>query len=269
MRILVILRQVYEQKSIHWDYENNELRDKKATINQADLSALQWASEFSKEHDVSLDVSILAGEKCSETLKGTLENFALETCTHFMSCRNEQEDARYLAAFVEKGMYDLVVCGDETEDDHNSSLLPVLGYSLGMDVLTSVHQIEAQGSQQLLAHRKEERGATQIFNMKLPAALSLTTQISRLRYSRKPKYEINIVKEEQVEQIIRSNRRLGAPEPIITLGHVPTDKNPLDRLIHVMGFSKSSSAGLSQQAKALSEEHLHFTAERLMKWLKE
>lgn len=269
MRILVIVRQVYEQKSIHWDYENNEFRNRKATINQADLSALQWASDYSKEHNASIDVYILAEEECNETLKGKLEKFPLETCTHFPTSGNEQEDARYLATFVEQSMYDLVLCGDETEDEHNSCLLPLLGYSLGMDVLTSVHQIKVKGSQRLLAHRKEERGATQIFNIKLPAALSLKTQISRLRYSRKPKYEINIVKEERVEETIRSNRRIGAPEPIITLGHVPTDENPLNRLIHVMGFSKNSDAGLSQQTKALTEEHLHFTAERLMKWLKE
>ncbi|WP_164525644.1 adenine nucleotide alpha hydrolase family protein [Siminovitchia acidinfaciens] len=269
MRILVILRQVYEQKSIHWDYENNDFKNRKATINQADLNALQWASDYSKEHNASIDVYILADGECNETLKEKLARFPLNTCTHIPKSGNEQADAHYLASSIEQGMYDLVVCGDETEDEHNSCLLPLLGYSLGMDVLTSVHQIEAKGAQHLLAHRKEERGATQIFDIQFPVALSFTTQISKLRYSRHFQYEIEITKRERVDQIPRSHRRLGSPEPNIIFGKVPEEENPLERLMNVMGFSNNSDTGLSQQTNALSEEHLHFTAERLMKWLKE
>lgn len=269
MRILVILRQVYEQKSIHWDYQNNEFRNKKVTINLADLSALQWASDYSKKHSASIDAYILALEECDENLKDRLAKFPLETCTYIPKSENEQEDARFLATTVEQGVYDLVVCGDETEDEHNSSLLPLLGYSLGMDVLTSVHQIEAKGAQRLFVHRKEERGATQIFDIHFPFALSLTTQISKLRYSRSPKNKIQINIKERVNETAISHRRLGAPEPKIIFGKVPEEENPLERLMNVMGFTNNSDAGLSQQTNSLSEEHLHFTAERLMKWLKE
>lgn len=269
MRILAILRQVYEQKSIQWNYEKDTFEYKKPVINGADLSALQWASDYAKQNAASMDAFILMTESTEESIRRTLNKYQLETCIQIPRSKDEMADARFLSSCIEPGMYDLIVCGDETEDEHTTSLLPLLGYSLGLEVLTSVHQIETNGPNQLLAHRKEERGATQIFNIKLPVALSLSSHISKTRYSRSQRKEIEILTKERALETAGSSKRMGAPEPNIILGKVPQEENPLERLLNVMGFSDEKGDELSQQIQGLSEEHLHFTAERLLKWLKE
>lgn len=269
MRILVILRQVYERKSIHWDYENHDFINRKATVNQADLMALQWAADYSGQNGASIDACILTEEEYQKAVLDKLDRFPLKRCIQIAKSGNEQADVRYITESVERDVYDLIVSGDETEDEHNSFLLPLLGYSLNMNVLTAIHKIEVMDSERLLAYRKEERGATQVFEIKLPAALSVTSQISKMRYGRHPKTEIKITKKDRVLPTGSLQRRIGPPEPNIIFGSVPVEENPLHRLMNVMGFSDNSDAGLSQQTTALSEDHLHFSAERLMKWLKE
>lgn len=269
MRILVILRQVYEQKSIHWDYEINDFRNRKLAINKADLHALQWAADFSEQYTAPIDIMILTEENRNDSLKEILTGFPVESCIQIQKSNSEQMDASHLTSYIGQEAYDLIVCGDETEDEHNTSLLPLLGYSLGMEVLCSVNQIETIDSARLRVHRKEERGAMQIFEIKMPTALSLTSHISKLKHRRKRKKEMDIVIKERTLEPAGLNRRLGAPDPKIIFGSVPQEENPLKRLMNVMGFSSNNDAGLSQQTQALSDEHLHFTAERLMKWLKE
>jgi len=247
------------------------LEYKKLSINQSDLHALQWASEYSKECKGSIDAFILIKEELDEKTKQKLNEFSLKRCFQIPRSESEQADVRYIETLISHDMYDLIISGDETEDDHNRSLVPLLAYSLGISVLTSIHKIKTQDTERLTAHRKEERGATQVFNVHFPAALSLTPQISKLRY-RRNKDEKGIefgVKERQLLYLFSERKRFGAPEPAIIFGNIPNEESAEARLLNIMGFSETTDSGVSQQTQVLSEEYLHFTAERLMKWLKE
>ncbi|WP_164525434.1 adenine nucleotide alpha hydrolase family protein [Siminovitchia acidinfaciens] len=271
MRLLVIIRQVYEQKSVRWDYQKGELGYKRATINRADFHALQWAYEYATKQNGKMDVFLLAREKVEKKTLDILNGFPIELCFHIERGESDQEDAAFMETLLSCDMYDLIVSGEETEDDHDRSLVPLLGTSLNIPSLTSVHHIEADEKNNLLAHRKEERGMTQVFKIQLPAALSVTTQISKLSYRKyKPKRPMKTVIKQRDLKNSSSIKRIGAPEPNIFISDdIPDEESAESRLLHIMGFSSKGNAGPAKRTQTLSEEHLYYTAERLMKWLKE
>ncbi len=262
---------MYEQKSIQWSYEDRKLIYQRNSYNKSDLHALQWTREYKLKADALVDVLILKKEEeASEENK--LANFGIQRCFRIPSNGSEKEDAAFISDLLKNESYSLILSGYETEDEHSCALLPLLSYELGIGVLTAVYQLEGKPNGQLTALRKEERGSLQEFTIQLPAAVSVTSHISKLRYHRgrsAPDFTMIEVKRQLSKP--EAVRRIEAPEPNIWYADTPSEEIPQLRLLNIMGFASQSnnSNNLQKQTDHLSKAHLYFTAERLVKWLKE
>lgn len=277
MNIIVLVKPVFEAKSIQWDYENNSLCCLVEDFNRTDLHALQWAAWHRKKYNSKVTVVSVADQDQMMNTK-RLKNFDFDQfyvirIKNFIS--NRQDAAPFLKSFFERTEYDLILTGSESEDYHNGTTAVLLSEFLGIPAITHIYHIERAEEHRLKVYRKEDRGNVNIYGVELPAILGVTSQISKLRY--RPILHRNEM-DPHVVTFSRGTERSPfivektcAPEPNIR--YVKTPESALSaehRLLQIMGLDTTNGEGTKQKvSERISKEHIHFASEKLKRWLKE
>lgn len=276
----VLVKPVMDPASIQWDYYKQQFEYMTHGFNQPDLHALQWACDYKDKHGghITIMMAVDAEQdiKPEQLLKHDIDECVLIKCEKLNRYRNET--AFLLADLLKKQIFDVILCGTQSEDVHAGITPFMLAELLGIPCISNIHHIDPSSETKWQVQRKAGRDIVQTYEIELPAVIGVVSSIARRRYvsrytadAKSNKGYITTVdghidKEPDIKVL-----RLSEPEPNIRYFNIPSSSLSAEkRLLEVMGFGQGSKADPAGKVAAEnSDKHIHYLKEKILKWLKE
>jgi len=153
-------------------------------LNEWDSYAIEEAILLKEKLGGTVTVLSMGGEDSNESLRKCLAMGADDAIRLTDPAFNGSDGfatAKILAEAIRKIPYDLILAGTQAEDDGYGQVGVVLAELLGIPHASLVNKLEAQ-DKKVTAHRELEGGLEEVFEIDLPAVLTIQTGINEPRY---------------------------------------------------------------------------------------
>jgi len=153
-------------------------------LNEWDRYAVEEAILLKEKQGGKVTVLTIGEEKSYESLQKCLAMGADDAIRLTDSAFNGSDGsatAKVLAEAIRKMDYDLILTGAQAEDDGYGQVGVVLAELLGIPHAALVNRIEVQ-DKKVKVHRELEGGLEEVFEILLPAVLTIQTGINEPRY---------------------------------------------------------------------------------------
>lgn len=156
-------------------------------LNPADRAALEEAVRLRNEVGDCRITAITVGPARAGVALAYCVARGADNTVHLITDELVQMDsfyvARVLGAEIRKREFDLIMCGNNTEDNSSGEVGPFLAELLDLPQVTNVVKLNfGSRERKLVAERKLERGYRQLVETGLPALLTLDSSICQPRY---------------------------------------------------------------------------------------
>jgi electron transfer flavoprotein beta subunit len=156
-------------------------------LSELDEYAVEQALQIREKAETADDVVVTAlcvgPERAVDALRKALQmgaDQAVHVCDESISGSDAIATSLVLARAVEKGSYDLVICGMASTDGSMSVVPAMLAERLGLPQLTLASVVEVQGDQVRI--KRDGDTATEVIGGTMPLVLSVTDQSGEARY---------------------------------------------------------------------------------------
>lgn len=153
-------------------------------LNEWDSYAIEEAILLKEKLGGTVTVLSMGGEESNESLRKCLAMGADDAIRLTDPAFNGSDGfvtAKILSEAVRKIPYDLILTGTQAEDDGYGQVGVVLAQLLGIPHASLVNKLEIQ-DKKVKAHRELEGGLEEVFEIDLPAVLTIQTGINEPRY---------------------------------------------------------------------------------------
>lgn len=153
-------------------------------LNEWDSYAIEEAILLKEKFGGSVTVLSMGGEESNESLRKCLAmgaDEAIRLTDPAFEGSDGYVTARILSEVIRKLPYDLILTGTQAEDDGYGQVGVVLAELLGIPHASVVNRIEVQ-DKKVKVHRELEGGLEEVFEIDLPALLTIQTGINEPRY---------------------------------------------------------------------------------------
>jgi electron transfer flavoprotein beta subunit len=153
-------------------------------LNEWDAYAIEEAILLKEKLGGTVTVLSMGGEDSNESLRKCLAmgaDEAIRLTDPAFEGSDGYTTARILSEVIRKLPYDLILTGTQAEDDGYGQVGVVLAEILGIPHASVVNRIEVQ-DKKLNVHRELEGGLEEVFEIDLPALLTIQTGINEPRY---------------------------------------------------------------------------------------
>lgn len=190
MKITVLIKEVPDMQRVRFDSERGVIDRSSASaeINPFDYSALQAAADIKGQLAGTEPVEITAltmgpmraAESLREAYARGADRVVLLSDRAFAGA-DTLSTSRTLAAAVRQLGYDLVICGEKSVDGDTAQVGSEVAEMLGIPSSSYVDRIEAEGSGMIKVEVEELGGSRQRRTMQVPALISVTKNISKVK----------------------------------------------------------------------------------------
>jgi len=188
MNIIVCIKRVPETTDvdIFIDKSGKDI-DKSGLVfdlNEWDSYAIEEAILLKEKLGGTVTVLSLGGEDSNESLRKCLAMGADDAIRLTDPAFNGSDGfatAKVLAEAIREVPFDLILTGTQAEDDGYAQVGVVLAELLGISHAALVNRIEVQ-DKKVKVHRELEGGLEEVFEIDLPAVLTIQTGINEPRY---------------------------------------------------------------------------------------
>lgn len=188
MNIIVCVKRVPEtsEADITIDKSGKDI-DKSGLVfdlNEWDSYAIEEAIQLKEKHGGTVTVLSLGGEDSNESIRKCLAmgaDDALRLTDAAFQGSDGFATARVLAEAIRKYPYDLILTGVQAEDDGYGQVGVTVAKLLGIPYASLVNRLDVE-EKKLKAHRELEGGLEEVYEIDLPALLTLQTGINEPRY---------------------------------------------------------------------------------------
>lgn len=191
LKIMVCMKQVLDTRLTIEVSDSGDIMQKSPwpvyMINPADRCGLEEAIRLRDEISGSSVTTMTLGPERDESVLAHCLAKGADEVVHLLSDEDHNLDsfsvARALSAEIRKRGFDLIICGNKTENDGASEVGPFLAELLDIAQVTNVvnFSLLPQGNK-FLAERKLERGYRQTVEVSLPALITVDSSICQPRY---------------------------------------------------------------------------------------
>ena len=153
-------------------------------LNEWDSYAIEEAILLKEKLGGTVTVLSMGGEDSNESLRKCLAmgaDDAIRLTDPAFEGSDAYATAKILAEAIRKIPYDLIFTGTQAEDDGYGQVGVVLAELLGVPHAAVVNRLEAQ-DRKIKAHRELEGGLEEVYEIDLPALLTIQTGINEPRY---------------------------------------------------------------------------------------
>ncbi len=153
-------------------------------LNEWDSYAIEEAILLKEKLGGTVTVLSMGGEESNESLRKCLAMGADDAIRLTDPAFNESDGfatAKILTEAIRKIPYDLILTGTQAEDDGYGQVGVVMAEFLGIPHASLVTKLEVQ-DKKVKAHRELEGGLEEVFEIDLPAVLTIQTGINEPRY---------------------------------------------------------------------------------------
>jgi len=153
-------------------------------LNEWDSYAIEEAILLKEKLGGIVTVLSMGGEESNESLRKCLAmgaDDAIRLTDPAFDGSDGFATAKVLAEAIRKIPYDLIFTGTQAEDDGYGQVGVVLSELLGVPHASLVNKLEVQ-DKKVKAHRELEGGLEEVFEIDLPAVLTIQTGINEPRY---------------------------------------------------------------------------------------
>lgn len=184
MNIIVCLKHVVDTTEIRLDKKTEEiiLRGIPTKINDYDRNAVQEAVKLKKETGGQVSLVCAGPREAAKTLKEALAmgaDKAYLVTTPMAAYTDPQYIAGVLAAAIEKiGDYDLVLCGEVSEDGYNAQVGPGIAQRLGLSHVSYVISLDCDTATGALVMERDLKDEIELIRAKTPLLLGLNSRIN-------------------------------------------------------------------------------------------
>lgn len=217
VEVIVCVKQVLSVAQIKVDREAGKLitAGVPKVISESDKSAVEQAVRLKEKYGGKVKIVSVGSDEAREALRESLAIGADEAYL-LTNISNERVDglvtARLLASMIRKiGKYDLILCGDASEDLYAGQVGPSVGAILGIPVITYARYLEVKGD--TVRAERDLGKSIQVVEAKMPSLVTVVREICEPRLptlsailtaSRKPfiKWDLNDVgaKEDDIKE---------------------------------------------------------------------
>jgi len=188
MNIIVCVKRVPEtsEADISIDKSGKDI-DKSGLafdLNEWDSYAIEEAIQLKEKIGGTVIVLSMGGEDSNEPLRKCLAmgaDDALRLTDQAFNGSDGFATAKILAEAIRKFPYDLILTGAQAEDDGFGQVGVTVARLLGVPHASLVNRLEIQ-DKKVKAHRELEGGLEEVYEIDLPALLTLQTGINEPRY---------------------------------------------------------------------------------------
>ena len=188
MNIIVCIKRVPETREadVSIDRSGRDI-DKSGLVfdlNEWDRYATEEAILLKEKHGGNVSVVSMGGEESNESLRKSLAMGADDAVRLTDPLFHESDGfttAKILAEAIRKIPFDLILTGAQSEDDGYGQVGVALAELLGIPHAALVTRIETE-NRKIRAHRELEGGLEEVFEIDLPALLTIQTGINEPRY---------------------------------------------------------------------------------------
>jgi electron transfer flavoprotein beta subunit len=153
-------------------------------LNEWDSYAIEEAILLKEKLGGTVTVLSMGGEESNESLRKCLAmgaDDAIRLTDPAFDGSDGYATAKILAEAIRKIPYDLIFTGTQAEDDGYGQVGVVLAELLGIPHAALVTRLEAQ-DKKVKVHRELEGGLEEVYEIDLPAVLTIQTGINEPRY---------------------------------------------------------------------------------------
>jgi len=186
MNIVVCVKQISDSEDIKYDIAaNGRLFGKvKTCINPLDKKAVEAAVQLKEKHGGSVTIISLGPLQCELTLQECIAmgaDEAILVSDPAFDGGDAMATSYVLAAAIRKaGEFDLVICGQQSNDSGNAQVGARVAEHLGMTQITSVASIEIEYDGARI--EREHEDGIEIVGAKLPMVITVVHSINSPRY---------------------------------------------------------------------------------------
>jgi electron transfer flavoprotein beta subunit len=188
MNIIVCVKRVPEtsEADISVDKSGKDI-DKSGLafdLNEWDSYAIEEAIQLKEKHGGTVIVLSVGGEDSNESIRKCLAmgaDDALRLTDPAFIGSDGFATAKILAEAIRKFPYDLILTGAQAEDDGYGQVGITVARLLGIPSASLVNHLEVQ-DKKVKAHRELEGGLEEVYEIDLPALLTIQTGINEPRY---------------------------------------------------------------------------------------
>ncbi len=188
MNIIVCVKRVPEtsEADISVDKSGKDI-DKSGLafdLNEWDSYAIEEAIQLKEKRGGTVIVLSVGGEDSNESIRKCLAmgaDDALRLTDPAFIGSDGFATAKILAEAIRKHPYDLILTGAQAEDDGYGQVGITVARLLGIPSASLVNHLEVQ-DKKVKAHRELEGGLEEVYEIDLPALLTLQTGINEPRY---------------------------------------------------------------------------------------
>jgi len=188
MEILVCVKRVPDTEEseieVNADGRDIELDDLAYSVNEWDNYAVEEAVQLVDEHGGSVTVVTVGDDESDEVLRRQMAmgaNSSLLLRDHAFEGSDGKGIAAILKAAVEKGNYDLIMTGTQS-DTGAAQVGGMLAAMLDYPYASLVNSVEVIDERKLKVGREIEGGNQEMNEIDLPCVLSIQTGINEPRY---------------------------------------------------------------------------------------
>jgi len=188
MNIIVCVKRVPEtsEADIVIDKSGKEIERSSLAfdLNEWDSYAIEEAIRLKEKYGGTVVVLSMGGEESNESLRKCLAmgaDDALRLTDAAFQGSDGFATAKVLAEAIRKVPYDLILTGVQAEDDGYGQVGVTVAKFLGIPHASLVNRFEVQ-DKQVKVHRELEGGLEEVYEIDLPALLTVQTGINEPRY---------------------------------------------------------------------------------------
>lgn len=185
MNIIVCVKHVPDPTEIRVDAETGALQVRSAPtkISDYDKNAVEEAVRIKERYGGAITLLSVGPREATKTLKEALAmggDKAVLISGDWVDHLDPISIARVLATAIRKlDSFDLILCGDVSEDGFNAQVGPSLGEWLGLPHVTMVSKLEFDGDR--LVAERDLVSATEVVICPLPAVVTVNRSINTPR----------------------------------------------------------------------------------------
>lgn len=176
MKVVVCLKQVPDPDLLKFDLLTNELHSVYWILNPADLFALEEGLKIKEKYQGEVTVLSVAPPRAEKVLKRALiygANRAIRVWEDWMADVDAWIVSSVIAKVLEGLSFDLILCGARSKDTSCEFMGAGLAEKLNVSLITRAVGIEFKGKEEVIAHKKLERGERETYTAKLPAVITI------------------------------------------------------------------------------------------------
>jgi electron transfer flavoprotein beta subunit len=185
MRIIVCLKLVADPDIVEFDVGTEELRNIYPVLDPADYYVLEEGLALRQKHGGDVIAVSVAPEAGAKILKDALLSGA-DRAIRLWHDDLRGSDTWLVSQVIKEGLekigFDLVLCAARSKDTGSGCMVSALAYWLNVSSATGIIGLEINGGNQIVAHKKLQKGARQTYTLEIPAILGIEERINEPRY---------------------------------------------------------------------------------------